>query len=368
MRPKELMGLVCVMGIAAMWAPGAGASDVTSKPASSPARSRADELRSELLGGDLSDPYGLLDEKSKDSRLRIIRQLTELGTPGAVHALCTFLTTDKAGRNLKQRALVALGRIGSREAVDAIRQFETRAERRRREPSAFTFGPIDYGIDHCARHELKPLATVKDAQGASWTVFRWPIFGWTERDLWITQSVRQNTWSSPTLLELAGLPRLKWNAKLGLEITGDQFKLIVDGQPYESTIEQLRHDSDNDRLPDTVERILTTDPMNPDTDGDGIKDGEDGNPLTPKLKKALDDEAEIRQALFTALFATCNSMDTLVIVAKDEQARQEYHGYRGFVIASPERRNGFVNITSMKINNHRTQRLGHGDDFRLCGG
>ena len=37
-------------------------------------------------------------------------------------------------------------------------------------------------------------------------------------------------------------------------------------------------DSDKDGIPDTAEQVLGTDPLNPDTDGDGINDMQDKNP------------------------------------------------------------------------------------------
>jgi hypothetical protein len=43
-------------------------------------------------------------------------------------------------------------------------------------------------------------------------------------------------------------------------------------------------DSDKDGLTDGQERILGTDPSNPDTDGDGIIDSKDPNPLVPKAE------------------------------------------------------------------------------------
>ncbi len=38
-------------------------------------------------------------------------------------------------------------------------------------------------------------------------------------------------------------------------------------------------DTDHDGIPDSAEKVLGTDPMNPDTDGDGIKDKQDANPV-----------------------------------------------------------------------------------------
>lgn len=38
-------------------------------------------------------------------------------------------------------------------------------------------------------------------------------------------------------------------------------------------------DTDHDGIPDSAEKVLGTDPMNPDTDGDGINDKQDANPV-----------------------------------------------------------------------------------------
>jgi len=46
-------------------------------------------------------------------------------------------------------------------------------------------------------------------------------------------------------------------------------------------------DNDNDGLTNIQELIIGTDPNNPDTDGDGLKDGEDPFPLDPKLPVRL---------------------------------------------------------------------------------
>lgn len=38
-------------------------------------------------------------------------------------------------------------------------------------------------------------------------------------------------------------------------------------------------DTDHDGIPDSAEKVLGTDPINPDTDGDGVNDKEDANPV-----------------------------------------------------------------------------------------
>ncbi len=48
---------------------------------------------------------------------------------------------------------------------------------------------------------------------------------------------------------------------------------------FAATLEEIERDTDKDGLPDLVEYRFMTDATNPDTDGDGKKDGADMNPL-----------------------------------------------------------------------------------------
>jgi hypothetical protein len=107
-------------------------------------------------------------------------------------------------------------------------------------------------------------------------------------------------------------------------------------------------DSDKDGLLDHVEARLLTDPNGPDSDRDGLPDGRDCNPLTPKHNDT-NDVTQIRQAVFSAFCATSNSRDTIVIVDRADFAKQEYYGYGGIVLRSPQSRDGFVNITSITV-------------------
>ena len=107
-------------------------------------------------------------------------------------------------------------------------------------------------------------------------------------------------------------------------------------------------DSDKDGLPDSVEACLLTDLRNPDSDKDGLPDGKDSNPLTPKHSDA-NDVMEIRQAVFSALCATGNSQDAVVIVDRGDFAKQEYYGFGGVVLRLPEIRTGFINIVAIMV-------------------
>jgi hypothetical protein len=59
----------------------------------------------------------------------------------------------------------------------------------------------------------------------------------------------------------------------------DEFEGIAESDPLD--VDSLPLDTDQDGLPDAVESRRRTDPNNPDTDGDGVKDGEDDYPRDP---------------------------------------------------------------------------------------
>jgi uncharacterized repeat protein (TIGR01451 family) len=65
-------------------------------------------------------------------------------------------------------------------------------------------------------------------------------------------------------------------------LTLPQAKVTYDGKTVSSetiSMNVIEKDSDDDGLSDSQELQIGTDPNNPDTDGDGIKDGEDDYPL-----------------------------------------------------------------------------------------
>jgi hypothetical protein len=66
---------------------------------------------------------------------------------------------------------------------------------------------------------------------------------------------------------------------------------------FAASLPEIERDSDKDGLTDLVEQRFMTNPMNPDSDGDGKKDGEDMNPLASgKIK--LKERQEIWKAAY----------------------------------------------------------------------
>lgn len=58
-----------------------------------------------------------------------------------------------------------------------------------------------------------------------------------------------------------------------------QAKTVASTIQQNKMLPQSGSDTDGDDIPDNAEKVLGTDPRNPDTDGDGINDREDKNPV-----------------------------------------------------------------------------------------
>jgi len=84
----------------------------------------------------------------------------------------------------------------------------------------------------------------------------------------------------------------------------------------------LRLDSDHDGLLDTVEKRLGTDPQKPDTDGDGLPDSKDANPLAGP---ASGDRTALLQTIFTGLYGGDKSTTPIVVIL-DKPNFQEFTG------------------------------------------
>jgi hypothetical protein len=313
-------------------------------------------LRETLLQEDITTHYGL-SVPQNDPRLKAIRKLQGMGSPAAVAILRDFLAVDRINcQELKQHSLIALGNIGTRPAIESIRQFEAWSKKRFTKPSPFRFGFKDYAVDHFSPQNLSPLAKTTDEKNTTWAIFQWSRHS-AVPEFWICKSLGDVLWSQPILLDLPDITEFypfirkyrEWDDKCSFQIKNDSIKIVIDEKIWESRISDHLVDSDKDALPDLVEGRLLTDPNDPDSDRDGLPDGRDCNPLTPKHNDT-NDVTQIRQAVFSVLCATSNSQNAIVIVDRDDFAKQEYYGYGGVLLRSPQSRDGFVNITSIKVN------------------
>jgi hypothetical protein len=258
-----------------------------------------------------------------------IEALRRVGTAHAVEALGCFLRTPHARATHRRDALLALGQIGTPEAVAAIADFEGWADHRRALPQHSPFGHRDDLLGGEGT-DVAPTACLTDGAGATWAIYREPGAVWAG-DWLVTWADDGHTWADPVLVGPSDDPA-------GL------LREIAEGRTPLATFQQ---DTDGDGLTDLEEARLGTDPMRADSDDDARPDGLDGNPLTRRTPHDLD--ARIRQAAFTLLFATCECHDALLLPRAKPLARQEYDGYVGWVLPTPAARPGWYHVTSMRV-------------------
>ena len=284
-------------------------------------------------------------------QMQAIKQLDLAGSEEAINVLFDCLTDDKMNITLKQNALTALGRIGTEPAIEAIKKFERWSQRRYTNPAPFHIGPQPSPINHIRLAQAIPIAQTTNSENQTCVLVPLSLYG--ERDFFLITQIDNNTWSEPILLDLPEFPRFsiktetEWDVKCTLALEDDLVKIECQDKSYEVKISEQIKDTDNDGFPDIVEARLSTDPENPDSDGDGIPDGKDSNPLTPKNKET-NETTEIYQAVFSIMFATSNSRNIMLVIDRDDFAKQEYYGYPGPVIRTPSAIDGFVNLTSLK--------------------
>lgn len=177
-----------------------------------------------------------------------------------------------------------------------------------------------------------PAAAVVLSSSPAWTSPR------------LTTSADLQTWSPPAFLgwSASGSGRQTSGA---VAAAGDSFYLATDWQPFalpwgkpvremppSPTIrvyrvdDSLTRDTDSDGWTDLLEEFYLTDPHNPDTDGDGVPDAQDLDPLAADAPDT--DEAAIRQAALVTL-GEANRGTALRVLGP----RQAYTGHEGVILS-----------------------------------
>lgn len=286
-----------------------------------------------------------------------IKHLAEIGSPKAVKALEAMLMNPDGDQPRRAGALLALGKIGTKESINAISRWERWRITNSENPLGFKFGKLEPPIFHMGIGDLKPFAQCKDAKGVTWAVFNWPILPTEERyALWITKSTGPNSWSEPIYIrdEVFDGP-LPWvnntGAKKTATMVSDGGELVLKSE-VRFDPRKYTTDADADGLTDAVEFKYRTRHTERDTDKDGIADKRDSNPLTPRQKTNGDLEL-IRQAAFAYIFNTTNSRMSILTVddpkKESNPAQQEYYGYYGKILKRSEIEHGWENLREIKV-------------------
>jgi len=288
------------------------------------------------------------DLKTARQRFAAIERLAQIGSANAVDMLAGLLRGDPGptpdvSHTYRQLAVCALGQIGSEEAVAAITAFEEWAAARYADPPPWRIAPPDMPVEQARWYDAQALAIGADGAGAEWAIFRWRKF--KEDDLWMARSLGNGQWDQPILVDI-GEGTGPWRqGQFALGFDGGRFSFSTSTR---FSPEDFTRDTDEDGLPDIVEFRMRTAHNKPDTDGDGVPDGIDSNPLTTRHHYRYD-EAKIRQAVFTAMYATSSARRAICISGQGDWRTEEYYGYLGPVLRSSEPMPGFDNITDLSV-------------------
>lgn len=193
------------------------------------------------------------------------------------------------------------GEAARKEALAAFRQESTAHPL----PSAGAFS-VDarrYGVD---AFDFASCAMARDERGTWWAAVTTRYLG-REPRIWFVQSRDRRRWEKPALafdLEpfLDSITSGHLTCRQGslvLDVAGEVWRSRrPHGEPVRLqrvlAVADLYRDSDGDGLTDRLEALIGTDPRNPDTNGNGIPDDRDKNPLF--RPHPLTDEEGIYQA------------------------------------------------------------------------
>lgn len=191
--------------------------------------------------------------------------------PRAQRFLIDSLADDKATRMLRRAAFLNLSRTAGDAGVKAV--IGARDVER-------TLPPL---VDFVKPHrQIGPLTTYRDQDGVTWALFPSGALG-DGRDLWLARDDGSGGWRDPVFTGRERPPAIDDD--------------LLPGILADATI---RLDSDGDGWTDVAEARLGTDAASRDSDGDGLPDGQDRNPLA--APRSLTEDEQVLEAAFHARF------------------------------------------------------------------
>jgi hypothetical protein len=134
-------------------------------------------------------------------------------------------------------------------------------------------------------------------------------------DSYVTFSSDLIHWSTPQYTGLPVSEHYAFHEKKLLELDGTTIRAIH--------LKDIEKDSDNDGLKDREEEVLLTDANNPDTDGDGIDDFKDFDPIRKSIKNPSE-SMRVREMVIKEFFSTVwvsRRGDLLIIVSESEETQ-----------------------------------------------
>ncbi len=257
-----------------------------------------------------------------DPLLPVIQAIATLRDGRSINDLKKLLQDTNQGHLRRRAAYVALGSIGTPAALGPVWGY-----RATRQVASTSRAPMTSTLSYAYKVEqdvvVAPEAwpekirkrttmTIQTKNGQVYTASLSPYLG-GYNDIWIGRSdlagkiqPGQAFFTGLTKAELLPNKRIRIkslvidkNLKATFKIELRQKKKWVSARPVTIELKKLPADRDGDRLPDHVERRLHLALGNADSDGDGLKDAEDLNPLASGKIKLTTDQKLFREAFFT---------------------------------------------------------------------
>ncbi len=257
-----------------------------------------------------------------DPLLPVINAIATLRDGRSIKDLKKLLQDPAQGHLRRRAAYVALGSIGTPAALGPVWAYRARGQ-----VASTSWNPISFTSSYAYKVEqdatMDPAAwpekvrkrttlTIQTKAGQVFTASLSPYLG-GYNDVWIGRSdlngqiqPGQAYFTGLTKAELQPNRRIRVkkveidkDLKATLKIELRSKKKWIAARPVTIELKKLAADRDGDRLPDVVERRLHLAVGNADSDGDGLKDGEDLNPLASGKLKLTPQQLLFREAFFT---------------------------------------------------------------------
>jgi outer membrane protein assembly factor BamB len=275
----------------------------------------------------------------------LVRAIGATGGPSVVPSLRQVLEDTTLSHQIRREAWVALGRIGTGDALAALS-----ALRAPLAAGSARFDPLPVTVRESTRagedndpetwrddvRKATSLA-VPDPAGGQVVASLSPYLG-GYNDVWIWRNPDGKRRDHPLFTGITAPRRApaEFVALQRLDVSHKnvslRFAVPGEDRPRQATFSwaELEADADGDGLTDLVERRLGTDEARKDTDGDGLPDGEDTNPLAPARADLSDKQKILRETFFT-YFAFFRRRG-IVVVDRGVDEPLEYPGRRDPVL------------------------------------
>lgn len=288
------------------------------------------------------------------------RDVAWLETVAAMKDDAPTMMLHQSAKGFRSQAYARLGAIGTAESLAAADRIEARA-RQWRPNDGFSEGVIPHPGWHTSDGVM--TSNVRASMGGTtYAVFISYLFGGMDLLLVSSKDPQRSLWSRPHLVPLKlyrGMHDMtlapgERKGVLILSFTQDAppKRAIMEGttdpgatapvigpQSVEIDVAAVLHDSDGDGLTDLEERRLGLQPGQADTDGDGIRDGDDTAPdfAPPERAPGMPANAapsEDVQLLQKAFFATFGIFESRYVMFVDpiRSTPIQPWGFRGQVI------------------------------------